>query len=354
MHMCGIRLEPFVKAAMNSFAQCERLLTLLVLLVFVVAFLPPSPAAVQDRSAEVNTPRGDRAEIAVTVRDTQGRIILSPATVKVYHSGVLTAQEATSEGRAFFILHGLGDYVVNVEATGYKTAQKDISVRIAVRDEEDIYLRSSSATEADSNVPGKPLLAPKAKEALEKGLEALKDNKLDEAQKHLEEAMKLAPSHPDVLYGRALVYLKRSDWANAQTLLEKATQVDPKHALAWSALGMAFVNAGKFDRAIPPLQESLALEPAKWETHWALAKAYYNQQQYEQAVKESQEGWTESHGASPEIELLLAQSLTAVGRYQDAVLALRDFLKNHPDGPRADTARRWLEQLTAELKSHPE
>ena len=337
---------------MNSFAQCERLLT--PFFVFTVAFLPQSPAFAQDRAADVNTPRGDRAEIAVTVRDTQGRIISSPATVKVFHSGVLTAQEATSEGRAFFILHGLGDYVVNVEATGYKTAQKDISVRIAVRDEEDIYLRSASATEDGSNVPEKPLLAPKAKEALDKGLQALKDNKLDEAQEQLDEAMKLAPSHPDVLYGRAVVYLKRSDWANAQNLLEKATQLDPKHALAWSALGMAFVNAGKFDQAIPPLQQSLALEPAKWETHWALAKAYYHQQQYEEAVKESEEGWKESHGASPEIELLLAQSLTAVGRYQDAVLALRDFLKNHPDGPRADTARRWLAQLTAELKTHPE
>lgn len=182
----------------------------LCLALLAAAALSECPALCQDRSAEVNTPRGDRAEIAITVRDAQGRIILAPATVKVYHSGMLTAQEATSQGRAFFILHSLGDYVVTVEATGYKTVQKDVSLRIAVRDEEDINLRSSSAPESGSSVPYKPLLAPKAKEALDKGLQALKDNKLDQAQKRLDEAMKLAPSHPDVLYGRAVLYLKEA------------------------------------------------------------------------------------------------------------------------------------------------
>lgn len=339
----------------NSVTQLVGLrMSRLCLALLTSAVLSECPALCQDRSADVNTPRGDRAEIAITVRDAQGRIILAPATVKVYHSGMLTAQEATSQGRAFFILHGLGDYVVTVEATGYKTVQKDISLRIAVRDEEDINLRSSSAPESGSSVPDEPLLAPKAKEALDKGLQALKDNKLDQAQKHLDEAMKLAPSHPDVLYGRAVLCLKRSDWSDAQSLLEKATQLDPKHAPALAALGMAFVNSGKFDQAIPPLQQSLALEPAKWETHWALAKAYYHQQQYEEALKESQEGWTECHGAAPEIQLLLAQSLTAVGRYEDAAQTLRDFLKNHPDGPRADTARRWLAQLAAETKARPD
>lgn len=320
------------------------------LLVSGLALLTQLPALAQDRSAEEGDFRGNRAEISLTVKDTAGAIIMAPATVRIYHAGTLSGQAVTSQGRAFFILNTLGNYTITVDAAGYKSAQKELSLNVAVRDEEDIYLQSDSAAANDPTVSGKALLAPKAKEALDKGLQALKDNKLDNAQKNLDEAVKLAPNNPDVLYGRALVYLKRSDWTKAQDLLEKATQLDPKHAPALSALGMTFVNSGKFDLAIAPLEQSLALQPTGVETHWALAKAFYHQQRFDGALKESQEAWTESHGATPQIELLLAQSLAAVGKYEDAAQTLRDFLKNHPDASGADNARRWLARLAADGK----
>jgi tetratricopeptide (TPR) repeat protein len=88
-----------------------------------------------------------------------------------------------------------------------------------------------------------------------------------------------------------------------------------------------------------------------WETHWALGKAYYYRRQYDQALKSSQLALTESNGKAPQIELLVAQSLTAVGRYDDAAQALREFLKRHGDSPEAPTARRWLDGLTKNGKA---
>jgi uncharacterized protein HemY len=67
----------------------------------------------------------------------------------------------------------------------------------------------------------------------------------------------------------------------------------------------------------------------------------------------SQDALTSSNGKAPEIGLLVAQSLTAVGRYEDAAQALRDFLRNHGDRPEASTALRWLERLTAGAKIKP-
>jgi hypothetical protein len=67
-------------------------------------------------------------------------------------------------------------------------------------------------------------------------------------------------------------------------------------------------------------------------------------------LKTSQQALVESNGKAPEIELLVAQSLTAVGRYEESAQALREFLKNHGDRPEAATARRWLERLTASGK----
>ena len=307
--------------------------------------LSPLSVLCQDSAAEGTIPRGDRAEISITVRDSSGEPISAPATVKLYHDGVPADQGATSHGRAFFIMRRLGNYTLVVEATGYKAAQKEISLPVAIKAEVDVYLQRERSGNETLGVPGKPLLAPKAKEAFDKGLQAINANKLPEAKKHVGEALRLAPGHPDVLFLQGVLDLSEHNWSQAQTVLEKATQLDPNNPRAFAALGMAFTNQGKYEAAIPPLEKSLQLQPTGWETQWTLAKAYYHQQQYDQALKTSQQALAESNGKAPDIALLVAQSLTAVGQYDAAADTLRDFLKNHADRPQAPTARRWLEGL---------
>jgi Tfp pilus assembly protein PilF len=309
--------------------------------------LTTPPALCQDSGSEGTLFRGDKAEISVTVRDSSGEAISAPASVKVYKEGMPIDRKEASHGRAFFILRSLGDYTVVVDATGYKSAQKDVSVPVAVRAEVDIYLQKESATGDNTGIPGRPLLAPKAREALDKGLQALSENKLKEAEKYVAEAVKLAPGHPDVLFVQGVLYLSLRNWTRAQSVLEKAAQMDPSNAHVLGALGMALTDQGKYEAAIAPLEKSLQLEAAgAWETHWALGKAYYYRQRYDQALKTSQLALTESNGKAPQIELLVAQSLTAVGRYDDAAQTLREFLKSHGDSPEAATARRWLDGLT--------
>ena len=307
--------------------------------------LHPPAAQSQDSGNEGLIPRGDRPEISITVKDSSGETIPAPATVKLYREGVPVDQSATSHGRAFFILRTLGSYTVIVDAAGYKTAQKDVAVSMAIKQEVDVVLQASSSPVDGAAVPGKPLLAPKAKEALEKGLKALNENKLAEADKYVGDAMKLAPGHPDVLFVQGVLYLNQHNWTQAQTVLEKAVQMDPNNARVLAALGMSLTNQGKYQEAITPLEKSLESGAGGWEARWALGKSYYYHAQYEQALKTSQLALTESNGKAPQIELLVAQSLTAVGRYDDSAQALRDFLKNYGDRPEAATARRWLDGL---------
>ena len=310
-----------------------------------------SPLSAQDQSADLGAIRGNRPEVAITIKEGTSQLIGPLVTVKLYYQGALAAQMATDKGRVVFILNRLGDYTVTADAVGYRSAQKEISIPVAVEAEEEIILQRDSAPEA-LGPSAAPLLAPKAKDAFDKSLEALHDGKLDKAQKHIDEALKLAPNHPDVLYVQGVIYLRRAQWDKAQSVLEKATQLDPKHAPALSALGMAFVDAGKYSEAVVPLQQSLAINSAGWETHWALGKAYYYQGQYDGALAQSQEALKQSNGAAPQVELLLAQSLTAVGRYEDSAQALREFLKRHPDDSGAALAKRWLQRLAADGKIH--
>lgn len=316
-------------------------------------WMSPIPAFCQDSAEQGTNSRGSRAEIAVTVRDSTGQVIAVPTSVKLYKNGTPEDQRSTSQGRAFFIPRGVGDFTITVEAAGYKAAQKDVSLSVPIQYQVDVYLERDNVSGVTTGIPGAPLLAPKAKEGLEKGWQALKENKLEEAKKYIGEAMKLAPGNPDVLYAQGMLYMKQQDWEQAQTVLEKASQIDPHQPRILAALGMDLCNEKKYEEAIPILEKSIQLQPASgWETKWALAKADYYQGQYEQALKMADEAHTESHGSAPQAELLLAQCLTAAGRYEDSARILREFLKNNGQGPDAATAQRWLNRLTADGKIH--
>ncbi len=320
--------------------------------ILICLFVSPLSSLCQDSGAEGTMLRGDRAEISVTLRDSSGEPISAPASVKLYHDGILLDQKAASRGRAFFVPRTLGNFAVIAEATGYKAGQKDLSLNVAVKTEVDVYLQSSANDTI--GVPGKPLLAPKAREAFDKGLQAINANKLDEAEKYIGQAMKLAPGHPDVLFLQGVLYLNRRNWPQAQTVLEKATQMDPANPRAFAALGMALSNQRKYEEAIPPLEKSLQLDASGWETQWTLAKAYYYHEQYGEAWKASQQALADSKGQAPQIELLVAQSLTALGQYEGSAKTLREFLRDHSDRPEAATARRWLDGLVKNGKIRQE
>src|SRR5579859_4742564 len=313
------------------------------------------PAYCQDSGSAERESYGNGSEITVTVHDISGEPISTAAMVKLYRDRtILSRQGETSRGSAVLVVNNLGEFSVIVEAAGYETAQKDVSVQVTGRMQVDLYLRRISLGGSTAGVHGRPVLAPKAKETLDKGLQALSADKLPEAEKYVGEAMRLAPGHPDVLYVQGVLNLKERSWAQAQIVLEKATQMDPNHARAFAALGMALCDEGKFEEAVAPLEKSLQLDPAStWETRWTLAKAYYQDARYQEALNLSQKALAASNAKAPEIALLVAQSLTAVGRYEDAAKVLREFLRDHGDRREATTARRWLERLTVSGKIQP-
>ena len=326
-----------------------------VLLLVVGLWFHPLPAPCQDSSEEGTLLRGSRAELAITVYDGSGQIVKSSTTVTIYKDGALVDQSSTSDGRVFFVPRGHGDFIIAVQAAGYKSEQKEVTVEPSMKTAIAIYVQRILPANESAGTPPEPVLAPKAKDALVKTLQAVGKNKPDEAQKHLNEAVKLAPNNPEVLYVQGLVYLQRNAWADAETVLKKSDQMEPNQPRVLAALGSAFCNQKKYEQAIPPLEKSVRLNPtANWEAEWTLAKSYYYQGQYEDALKMTEQVRSESHGTIPQIDLLLAQCLTAVGRYEDSAQVLRDFLKNNANSPGGATAQRWLDGLAANGKIRPQ
>jgi Flp pilus assembly protein TadD len=333
-----------VRANHRVSSRCGFLLSLLLGLVFVF------PSRAQDTGTAASEFYGKGVAIDLVVHGPSGQPISSSVMVKLFHGTIPAGQAETTDGRAELVVNEVGDFTVVVQAGGYANAQKDFSINSAGKAEVDVYLQALSAN--PTVVPGRPLLAPKAKKAVDEGLKSLGANNFAVAQKHASQAIRLAPGHPDVLYLQGVILLKERDWAKAQEVLEKAVQLDPSHANALAGLGMALCDQGKYDAAVAPLEKALHLNPAStsWDTRSALARAYYQQARYDQALQMSQDAWSSAKGKAPEIELLVAQSLTAVGRYEDAAQRLREFLHDYADHREAATARRWLDRLVADGK----
>jgi Tfp pilus assembly protein PilF len=317
------------------------------------SFFCPLAAWCQTDKGVGMAPRGLHVEIDVIIRDSTREILSVPADVKLYLNGTPCDEGSTSNGRLVFLMSNLGDFTVSVEAAGYKPGQKDVKVPEPDKVQVEVNLERDPSSSFTPGATGNAILAPKAKEALDKGMQALRDDNLDAAEKALDQAMKLAPNNPNVLYVQGLLDLRKHDWTKAQGVLEKATQMEPNSARALAALGMALCNQKKYAEAIPPLEKSVRVDPASgWETHWTLAQSYYHSKRYEEALKVSQQAQTEANGQAPQVELLVAEVLTAVGRYEDSAGVLRELLKNHSEGPEAVTAQRYLERLMADGKIH--
>jgi len=334
-------------------AQCCKDRSARLLLAAAVSLLIPFAVFSQDSGSIEKELFGNGVQVSVTVHDDSGAPISTPATVSLLCGTIPCGRAETSNGNAMLVVNRIGELTVVVNAPGFREGREYFSVHAEGRAQVDVYLKRLNDGEHASGTPGRPILAPKAKEALDKGLLALNSDKMGEAEKQLAQASRLAPAHPDVLYAQGILKIRQQDFAGAQSTLEKAIQVDPAHSRAFAALGMVLYDQGKFDLAVVPLEKSMQLSPGgSWGTRWALAKAYYQLGRYPDALKMSQEALAGSNGKEPGISLLVAQSLTAVGSYEEAAQLLRDFVRDFPDRREAATARRWLNSLSADGKIH--
>src|SRR5258708_32599249 len=322
----------------------------LIVLALLLCQFAAVRAAAQDGGSGPVSGSSSGGRVVVLVRDSTGEPLRTPALVRLFSADGMPLGQVSVIGGGDATFRGvpLGSYSVEVEASGYANARGNATLPMTGEVHVEIYLRPESTSEPMVlPEPGIPVLAPKAKKELDAGLEALRKKDYGEAQKHLEKAEQMAPMHPDVLYLLGSLSARMNELPRAEELLGKATQMEPQHAHAQAALGVVLANERKFDAALLPLGKALELDYKSWEARWALARCYYNQRKFQPGMDQSRLAVQDSNGQAPEISLVAAASLTALGQYEESAAILHDFLQQHPDHPGAARAQRWLDRLQA-------
>jgi tetratricopeptide (TPR) repeat protein len=319
-----------------------------VLVVFSMCLL----ALPKTTSAQIPTATGAGAngQIAVRVQEGGGSPFGRSAMVTLRSPSQRTniTTSTSDAGQALFTGLPAGQYVVEVSAPGYRTAQEQ-AVLAADGETENIFvvMVPDNGGVGLPQGPGGAVLAPKALKETEKGLRALQADKLDEAETHLQRALQLAPGFPDVNYLIGVLWLRRHDAGQALGYLQKAVELAPKHAPALLALGEAQYLQRDYPHAIASLEQSASLKPTAWRAHWLAGVAYYQQGDYINAREHAQAALLVGQDKTGSARLLLGEAQAALGQREAALATLEQFQREQPNSPQTATAQKLLELLRA-------
>jgi len=278
------------------------------------------------------------------------------ATVTLHSTSFLTniTINTTDAAQALFTGLPAGEYVVEVSAVGYRTAEAQAFVGINGQTENIEVVMIPELSKAEmAGAPGPPVLAPKALKETEKGLQALQAGKLDEAETHLKRALQLAPGFPDVNYLMGVLWIQRHDAAQARGYLEKTVQLAPKHAPALLALGEAEYLQKDYGHALESLEQSLNIKPTSWRAHWLAGAASYHLGDYKKSREHARDALQVGQEKAVRARLLLGEAQAALGEREVALATLEQFLREQPNAPQAATARELIARLRAPERQKP-
>ena len=283
--------------------------------------------------------------MTIELLDETGQTVATMATVHLrHHSNEDVTSSSTNGGRAVFNFVSAGNYLLVAEAKGFQTASQDVVVESSTAEAKITIIIRREAS-AGSAKPGAPVLSPKLQKELSKTLQAMQSGNSEEAQKHMDEAYKLAPANPDVNYMRGLVAQNRGDLASAQTSWEKTISLDPSYNRALMALAKLKIEKDDYAGAKGYLEQALKTDASAWRVHELLAVVSMKEGAYPEAIAHAERSLELGKNLANSARLPLAEALIAQKDRGQALEVLHAFLQGSPSREQAAFAHQLLDDL---------
>jgi len=129
----------------------------------------------------------------------------------------------------------------------------------------------------------------------------------EEARKHLEEAIRLAPDYPATYYVLGDVLLKELKYEAAAPYFEKAIQFLPEDVDAWIGLSQAWLGLDNLPKAIAALEDAARAVPQDSRIHLNLSRLFFRMGDQAKAEQEAARSiqLREKEGAAAELPAAL-------------------------------------------------
>ncbi len=306
--------------------------------------------------AQVNT---DTCQLTVRVRTIQDREYGRPLQVELLSNGgtPISAAQTNGTGNADFQVRSGLAYRVQVSGQGIETT----TAEFRIGDGEQIYMETvnvkasaptnqqheaqgSSATIsiAEMNVPDK------ARDELEKGMEAFAKGDMEKAQQRLDKAISIYPQYARAYSTEGIIAIKAGDRVKAKALFSKAIEVDDTFVPGYLYLARVEFQGKNYTEAESLLRRVMVLAPSVPDAVALLASAEYMNKEYDKALADARRTHTlPNHEQFADVHLLAGKILEMQNQAQAAIVEYQLFLKESPNSPQVPTVQKEVAQLEA-------
>ncbi len=200
-------------------------------------------------------------------------------------------------------------------------------------------------------------MAPKdAKKAFEKGRNAEKKQKWDEAEKEFQKAVDEYPKFASAWYELGFAQQKQNNIEVARKSYTRSLEADPKFINPYGQLAALAVREQKWEEVADTTSHLLHLNPVDFPIDWYFnAVANLQMQKLDVAEKSAREGIaTDREHRIPKLNHLLGVILAQKHDYSGAVENLRAYLLSSPPASDADLAKQQLAEFEKLAQPDPQ
>lgn len=184
----------------------------------------------------------------------------------------------------------------------------------------------------------------------DKGVDADKDHRTDDAIHHYEKAINAAPDFYPARNNLGSDYLAKSDFPNAQKQFEEAIRLNKDDSQAYFNLGNVLSLTGKLPESEKVLKQGLEKRPDSAFGHFLLGSLYSRAGQKVEAERNLQDA-LKLDPSMPQAYLQLVNLYMQEKRNAEAITELEAFLHAFPDGPFTPKAKQVLKKLQTEQRT---
>jgi tetratricopeptide (TPR) repeat protein len=184
----------------------------------------------------------------------------------------------------------------------------------------------------------------KALNEFDKGVKADQQGNRDDAIRHYEKVISLAPDFYPAYNNLGSDYLAKSNFDAARVQFERAIKLNQSDSEAHLNLGNLLLMTRDYDGALSNVQEGLKRQPSSPFGHFLLGSIYERMGKLPDAERALRQA-LELDPKMSRVRLELVNLYLAQQKKSEASEELRAFLKDSPDDPFAPKARELLVRL---------
>jgi tetratricopeptide (TPR) repeat protein len=178
----------------------------------------------------------------------------------------------------------------------------------------------------------------------DKGVEADKKQKSDEAIQHYQKSISLAPDFYPAHNNLGSAYLTKSDFKSAQAQFEEAIKMGQSDAEGYLNLANVLLMAKSYEDALKNVEEGLRRNPNSAFGHFVLGSLYERMRKLPDAERALREALSLDPRMS-RVHLELVNLYLRQQKKSEAGVELKAFLNDSPNDPLAPKAKEILEKL---------